>query len=76
VFTAKFAPDGKVLWVQVKGGEGYDYGHGIAIDSKGHVVVTGAIGRQVFCTKYDAEGREIWHRTTSGRVSGSGHGIA
>lgn len=76
VFTAKFAPDGKVLWVRVKGGEGYDYGHGIAMDSKGHVVVTGAIGRQVFCTKYDAEGREIWHRTTSGSVSGSGHGIA
>lgn len=76
VFTAKFAPDGRVLWVRVKGGEGYDYGHGIAIDSKGHVVVTGAIGRQVFCTKYDAEGREVWHRTTSGAVSGSGHGIA
>lgn len=76
VFTAKFAPDGKVLWVRVKGGEGYDYGHGIAIDSKGQVVVTGAIGRQVFCTKYDAEGREIWHRTTSGGASGSGHGIA
>jgi hypothetical protein len=76
VFTAKFAPNGKVLWVRVKGHEGYDYGHGIAIDSKGHVVVTGAIGRQVFCTKYDAEGREIWHRTTSGSVTGSGHGIA
>lgn len=76
VFTAKFSPDGKALWVRVKGGEGYDYGHGIAIDSKGHLVVTGAIGRQVFCTKYDAEGRELWHRTTSGTVSGSGHGIA
>jgi hypothetical protein len=76
VFTAKFAPDGKLLWVRVKGGEGSDYGHGIAIDSKGHVVVTGAIGRQVFCTKYDAEGREMWHRTTSENVSGSGHGIA
>lgn len=76
VFTAKFAPDGKVLWVRVKGGEGYDYGHGIAIDSKGQVVIAGAIGRQVFCTKYDAEGREVWHRTTSGSVNGSGHGIA
>ena len=75
-FTAKFAPDGKLLWVRVKGGEGSDYGHGIAIDSKGHVVITGAIGGQFFCTKYDAEGREIWHRTPSGKVSGSGHGIA
>ena len=75
-FTAKFAPDGKLLWVRVKGGAGSDYGHGIAIDSKGHVVITGAIGGQFFCTKYDAEGREIWHRTPSGKVSGSGHGIA
>lgn len=75
-FTAKFSPDGKLLWVRVKGGESSDYGHGIAIDSKGHVVITGAIGGQFFCTKYDAEGREIWHRTPSGKVSGSGHGIA
>lgn len=76
VFTAKFAPDGKVLWVRVKGGEGSDYGHGIAIDSKGHVVITGAIGGQFFCTKYDTQGREIWHRSPSGKVYGSGHGIA
>jgi len=75
-FTAKFSPEGKVLWVRVKGGAGYDYGHGIAIDSKGHVVVTGALERNVFCTKYDAEGAEIWHRASSGAVSGSGHGIA
>jgi hypothetical protein len=75
-FTAKFSPDGKLLWVRVKGGTGSDYGHGIAIDSKGHVVITGAIGGQFFCTKYDAEGREIWHRPPSGKVSGSGHGIA
>lgn len=75
-FIAKFSPDGKLLWVRVKGGEGSDYGHGIAIDSKGQVVITGAIGGQFFCTKYDAEGREIWHRTPSGKVSGSGHGIA
>ena len=75
-FTAKFAPDGKLLWVRVKGGESSDYGHGIAIDSKGHVVITGALGGQFFCTKYDSEGREIWHRTPSGKVSGSGHSIA
>jgi len=75
-YTAKFAPDGTLLWARVKGGAGSDYGHGIALDSRGHVVVTGAIGRQVFCTKYDAAGHEVWHRTTSGAVSGSGHGIA
>ena len=75
-FTAKFSPSGKILWVRVKGGAGYDYGHGIAIDSKGHLLVTGALNRQVFCTKYDADGNELWHHTTTGSVSGSGHGIA
>lgn len=76
VFTAKFAPDGRVLWVKTAGGAGYDYGHGIAMDSKGHVVITGAIDRHLFCTKYDSEGKEVWHRTATGTVSGSGHGIA
>jgi len=76
IFTAKFSPSGKSLWVRVKGSPGYDYGHGIAIDSKGHLLVTGALNRQIFCTKYDAEGNEIWHRTPTGSVSGSGHGIA
>lgn len=75
-FTAKFASDGTLDWVRVKGGPGYDYGHGIAVDSRGDVVVTGAIGRQIFCTKYRADGTEFWHRTTMGAVSGSGHGIA
>jgi hypothetical protein len=76
VFTAKFAPDGRVLWVKTSGGAGYDYGHGIAIDSKGDVVITGAIDRKLFCTKYDSEGKEIWHKVASGTVTGSGHGIA
>lgn len=76
VFTAKFSTAGEVLWVRVKGGLGYDYGHGIAIDSKGHLLVTGAIDRQIFCTKYDSQGQEIWSHTSSGAVTGSGHGIA
>lgn len=76
VFTAKFSPEGKELWVRVKGGEGYDYGHGIAIDSKGRIVITGAINRQIFCTQYDAEGREIWHQAANGSLSGSAHGVA
>jgi hypothetical protein len=75
-FTAKFSAAGDVLWVRSKGGADYDYGHGIAIDSKGAVVVTGAIGRKIFCTKYDAEGNEVWHRSGEGALSGSGHGIA
>jgi hypothetical protein len=76
VFTAKFAPDGRILWVRTAGGAGSDYGHGIAVDGQGDIIVTGVIERQVFCTKYNPEGHELWHRASSGTGSGSGHGIA
>ncbi|MCB1203141.1 MAG: hypothetical protein KDN18_02695 [Verrucomicrobiae bacterium] len=91
VFTAKFSPAGKILWVRTAGGEGYDYGHGLVVDGSGDVIITGAIqgeskfgevkiageekGRAIFCAKYGPEGDLKWVRTTSG-VSGSGHGIA
>lgn len=92
VFTAKYAPDGRLLWVRTAGGEGYDYGHGIAVDPHGDVVVAGAVQgnaafgdrrvdgdektRAVFCAKYDADGELLWLRTSSGNLSGSAHGVA
>jgi len=91
IYTAKYAPDGKLLWVRAAGGEGSDYGHGIAVDPKGDIVVTGAIqgsgkfgdqalegekGRAgIFCVKYEAEGKLIWLRHSTG-LGGSGHGVA
>lgn len=90
IFVAKYDPAGKVLWVRTAGGKGYDYGHGIAVDGAGDVVVTGAIageakfgdstaggeGRPIFCAKYSADGALKWVKTSSGKASGSGHGIA
>lgn len=91
VFVAKYDPSGTQLWVRTAGGKGYDYGHGIAVDSHGDVVVTGAVvgaamfgdvafdggsGRPIFCAKYDRDGKLLWVKGTSGKVSGSGHGIA
>lgn len=89
VFTAKFSPEGKVLWVKTAGGSGYDYGHGLIVDGNGDIVVTGAVqgkasfgtetvdgkGSSIFCAKYGADGTLKWLRASSG-VSGSGHGIA
>lgn len=43
IFVAKYDPAGTLLWTRTAGGTGYDYGHGIVVDSKGDVVVTGAI---------------------------------
>ncbi|MBL9151017.1 MAG: hypothetical protein JNK37_00950 [Verrucomicrobiales bacterium] len=85
IFTAKFSPDGLLLWVRTAGGPGYDYGHGICVDGQGDVIITGTaasgttFGDQllhgVFCAKYGADGSLRWVTATTG-VSGSGHGIA
>ncbi|MCB1076389.1 MAG: SBBP repeat-containing protein [Verrucomicrobiae bacterium] len=91
VFVAKYSPEGDLLWIRTAGGAGYDYGHGIAIDPNGDVVVTGAIagrgefdgqvineagtGRPIFCAKYSPEGKLRWVVGSSGGFSGSGHGI-
>lgn len=91
LFVAKYDPAGTLLWIRTAGGEGYDYGHGIAVDPQGDIVVTGAVAgearfgdvtvnagstsRPMFCAKYDAAGMLKWVKTTSGAFSGSGHGI-
>jgi hypothetical protein len=92
IFVAKYDRDGKLQWVQTAGGKGYDYGHGIAVDPKGDVVVTGAVvgeaefgdvklpstwaGGRVFCAKYHADGKLVWAKASTGAAGGSGHGVA
>jgi hypothetical protein len=91
IFVAKYDPAGTLLWIRTAGGKGYDYGHGIVVDSKGDIVVTGAVAgeakfgdvtvnagsttRPIFCAKYDAAGTLKWVKTTGGQFSGSGHGV-
>ncbi len=89
LFVAKYDGEGKLLWIRTAGGVGYDYGHGIALDSRGDVVVTGSVagvakfgekelkseGRAIFCAKYDGDGNLKWVTGTNGKASGSGHGI-
>lgn len=91
VFIAKYDTQGTLLWIKTAGGKGYDYGHGIAVDSKGDIIITGAVAgeakfgdvtvnagsttRPIFCAKYDASGNLKWVKTTGGKFSGSGHGV-
>ncbi len=92
LFVAKYSAAGELLWLRTAGGAGYDYGHGIALDGKGAVVISGAVAgevrfgetvvnagstaRAVFCAKYDADGALLWVRASEGKLSGSGHGVA
>jgi len=91
LFVAKYDRAGNLSWIQTAGGKGYDYGHGIAVDGKGDVIVTGAVvgeaefgglkipnepGSHIFCAKYHTDGKLVWARAASGRAGGSGHGVA
>ena len=91
VFVAKYDRAGKLAWIQTAGGKGYDYGHAIAVDGKGDVVISGAVvgeaefgdvkipnepGSHIFCAKYHADGRLVWAKAATGKAGGSGHGIA
>ena len=91
IFTAKYDRDGKLAWIRTAGGKGYDYGHGIAVDGKGDVIITGAVvgeaefgdvkilnepGSHIFCAKYHADGTLVWAKASNGKAGGSGHGVA
>ncbi len=91
VFIAKYDTLGALIWIKTAGGKGYDYGHGIVVDSKGDIIITGAVAgeakfgdvtvnagsttRPIFCAKYDSEGNLKWVKATGGKFSGSGHGL-
>jgi hypothetical protein len=92
VFVAKYDRDGKLQWIKTAGGKGYDYGHGIAVDPNGDIVVTGAVvgeadfgddvkiandpGSHIFCAKYRRDGKLVWAKAATGKAGGSGHGVA
>ena len=91
IFVAKYDRAGKLAWIQTAGGKGYDYGHAIAVDGKGHVIVSGAVvgeaefgdvkipnepNSHVFCAKYHPDGKLVWAKVATGKAGGSGHGVA
>ena len=91
IFIARYDNQGNLLWLKTAGGTGYDYGHGIAVDMAGDIVVTGAQAgmgtidgqrfgetgsARVFCLKLNSVGKILWSQVASGAGSSSGHGIA
>lgn len=90
VFTAKYDPNGKLLWLHTAGGDKYDYGHGIGTDRAGNCYVTGAVvgnstfddrafqnptGGHLFVAKYSGGGKLLWLRQGEGGGS-EGESIA
>ena len=89
-FVVSYDKDGRLRWVRTAGGAGYDYGHGVAVDSRGDVIVAGAVageaafgdtvvpneaGAHLFVAKYHADGELVWVKVATGKASGSAHGV-
>jgi len=90
IFVAKYDREGKLAWIQTAGGKGYDYGHGIAVDTRGDVIVTGAVvgdsdfgdvkipnepGSHIFCAKYHPDGKLVWVKVATGKAGGAGQAV-
>jgi hypothetical protein len=90
-FVAKFDADGQFQWAHAGGGEGYDYGHGVAVTPLGDVYVAGSFsgdvtlgkarspsakGKSIFVAKYDTDGNLKWSRLAGNDLGQSGHNIA
>jgi hypothetical protein len=58
---AKLTPNGKLLWVTIIGGSGFDKGYGIAVDSLNNIYVAGQTTSSDFPTTQSA-----WDRTYNG----------
>src|ERR1017187_277119 len=85
MFIVKYDPNGNVLWAKSAGGSGFDWGHGIAVDSSGNSYVTGYLGSSpitfgsiiltnpgMFIAKYNANGNVVWAKSLGDNDAGNG----
>jgi len=85
IFLAKFDSNGNYLWSKKFGGNDYDYGYSVSVDSSGNVYITGTFysstidlgggaltnagGWDIFLAKFDSNGNHLWSK----RFGGSDH---
>jgi hypothetical protein len=77
-FIAKFAPDGRRLWVKRIGGRDVDAFHHVAVDRSGNIFATGVFGQtadiggqehetrgldDIFLLKLGPDGSRLWSKT-------------
>ncbi|MBP7496827.1 MAG: T9SS type A sorting domain-containing protein [Bacteroidales bacterium] len=80
LFIAKYSADGKALWAKNTGGnDDLDWAHGVAVDKKDNVFLTGYFGadyisfdtitltktkgEQLYIAKFNSKGKTLWAKT-------------
>ena len=82
MFLIKYNSSGVILWNITWGGIASDAGHGIVVDSKDNIYVTGqtesfgAGSGDMFLVKYNSSGNQLWNKTWGDTESQYGRGIA
>lgn len=89
ILIAKYDPDGNLIWARQAGGNGYDYGQGLAVTPTGFAYVTGTFEKtapfgslsvtsrgssDLFLARYSPDGAVEWV-TQAGGSSIDGNGI-
>gem|GEM_PF-3439706 len=81
VWTIKYNSTGSLIWNKTAGGDGEDYGYGVAVDSNDNVIVAGHSNSfggdyDVWTIKYNSTGSLIWNKTIGGSGEDYGYGVA
>jgi hypothetical protein len=88
IFTAKYDPDGNVIWAKKIGSASAIKSYAQAIDSNNDTYITGTIGGTttigsttltgagLFAAKYNSSGGVIWAKKTGSSSNDAGQGIA
>ena len=61
-FVSKLDSSGNVLWTRQFGTSGWDYAHGVAVDSSGNVYAAGSFSSDAYVRKLDSSGNVLWTR--------------
>ena len=91
MFLARFSSTGSHLWSKVFGSANDDFGHGLALDSNGNILVTGSFvssinfgagaitgkgGYDVFVAKFTSAGANVWSKDFGNTNIDEGRSIA
>ena len=81
-FVIKYSPSGIQLWNTTWGGNYYDRGYGVVVDSANNIIVAGctrsfgAGGYDAFVVKYSSSGIQLWNTTWGGSNHDYGYSVS